>query len=170
MIGLYPLRNATDVSATPSAVSSLLSSLSATVATTLPNFPLSTPSYTTPAYAFNTSVPAQVGKIVSSGLATSTYSPIMEYSAFNVSALPTVSPSPTLFTFLLTDASGLIHTSTSTRSVPSVMLGVPPGWSAGSALRTSFVASAAPGVLIWTLLYITDIFTLITCVSLESVI
>jgi hypothetical protein len=158
MIGLYPLRNATDVPETPSAVSSILSSLSATVATTLPNFPLSTPSYTTPAYAFNTSVPAQAGKIVSSGLATSTYSPIVQHSVFNVSALPTVSPSPTVFTFMLTDASGLIHTSTSTRSVPSVVLGVPPGWSAGSALQTSYFTTAVLGIIIWTLIYVTDIF------------
>jgi hypothetical protein len=157
MIGLYPLQNATNVSETSGAVSSILSSLSATVATTLPNFPLATPSFTTPLYAFNTSVPAQVGKIVSSGLATSTYSPIVQHDVFNVSALPTVSPSPTVFTFILTDASGLPHTSTSTISLPSVALGVPPGWSAGSALHISFVASAVPGLVIWTLIYITDI-------------
>ncbi|KAF8227298.1 acid protease [Tricholoma matsutake] len=159
MIGLYPLRNATDVPEIPSAVSSTLSSLSATVATTLPNFPLSTPSYTTPAYAFNTSVPAQVGEVVSSGLATSTYSPIMQHSVFNLSALPTVSPSPTVFTLLLTDSSGVIHTSTSTHPAPSIMLGVPPGWSAGHVPRTSFFASAVPVVLFWTFLYMTDIFT-----------
>ena len=157
MIGLYPLQNATNLPETPNAISSILSSLSATVATTLPNFPLATPSYTTPAYVFNTSVPAQVGKIVSSGLATSTYSPIVQHSVFNVSALPTVSPSPTVFTFMLTDASGLIHTSTSTLSLPSVVLGVPPGWSAGSALPIPFVASTIPGLVIWTLIYITDI-------------
>lgn len=158
MIGLYPLWNATNLPETPSAVSSILSSLSATVATTLPNFPLSMPSYTAPAYVLNTSVPAQVGKIVSSGLATSTYSPIVQHSVFNISALPTVSPSPTVFTFILTDASGLIHTSTSTLSLPSVVLGVPPGWSAGSALQTSFVTSAVPGLVVWTLKYVTDIF------------
>lgn len=159
MIGLYPLRNATDVPETPSAVSSILSSLSATVATTLPNFPLSTPSYTAPAYIFNTSVPAQVGMIVSSGLATSTYSPIIQHNVFNVSALPTVSPSPTVFTLLLTDASGVIHTSTSTHPAPSFTLGVPPGSSAGYVLRTSFFASAVSCVLLWTSFYITDIFT-----------
>src|ERR1700733_14094728 len=58
LIGLYALSAANATIETPEAVSAFLSSESATLATTLPNFILSTPTYTTPLYTFNTSVTA----------------------------------------------------------------------------------------------------------------
>lgn len=134
-IGFYPLTNNNTSNVSANAISSFLSSISATVATTLPNSLLSTPTYTTPAYAFNTSVSVSVGGIVSSALATSTYSPIFAHSTINLTAIPTVSPSPTLETFVLTDAAGYVTTSTSSLSTASVTFGLPPGWSAGTTLR-----------------------------------
>ncbi|CAL1716742.1 unnamed protein product [Somion occarium] len=132
MVGFYPLRNASAPPETPDVISSFFSSVSATIATTLPNFVLPTPSFTTPPYAFNTSFSAPAGKIVSSGLATSTYSAALGTHHLNVSAIPTVSPSPTLATFILTDAAGHVSTSISTAVLPSVTLGAPPGWSNGA--------------------------------------
>ncbi|KDQ59263.1 hypothetical protein JAAARDRAFT_657647 [Jaapia argillacea MUCL 33604] len=127
MIGLYPLNNASALPETPAFISSFLSSASATIATALPNFVLATPTYTTPPYAFNTSIPASLGEIVSSDLALSTYSPLLERTA-NATGIPTVSPSPTRATLILTDPQGDVFTSISTASIPSVTLGVPPGW------------------------------------------
>ncbi|KAG1866830.1 acid protease [Suillus subluteus] len=129
MIGLYPCNNA---SAPVQPFSVVESSLSVTIATTLPNFVLSTPTYTTPSYAFNTSVPAVYGEIVQSELATSTYSPLMGTLAVNATALPQVTGAYTLF---VTNANGAVVTSTSHISQPSVTLGVPPGWS-GAASRS----------------------------------
>lgn len=127
MIGLYPLYAANTTLETPAAVSSFLASESATIATTLPNFPLSTPSYSTPAYLFNTSVTA----LASTGQATSTYSAILGSGTRkpNATALPTLDGLGNLATLVLTDSLGLIHTSTSTIAQPSVTLGEPPGWS-----------------------------------------
>ncbi|OCH95384.1 acid protease [Obba rivulosa] len=133
MIGLYPLNNASAPIESPEAVASFFSSASATVATTLPNFVLSTPSFTTPPYAFNTSVTAPPGLIVSSGLATSTYSPVLNTRHLDATALPTLSPSPTLFTLIQTNSAGQIVTSVSTALAPSVTLGQPPGWTSGAA-------------------------------------
>jgi len=141
MIGFYPLRNASDVTGSSASVASFLSSISATVATTLPNFPLSTPSYTTPPYGLNSSIFAPVGGIVSSALATSTYSPIFSNGIVNASALPTISPSPTLATFILTNPAGVVTTSISTVSVVTVTLGVPPGWNAGTLLRVPLLST-----------------------------
>ncbi|EMD34064.1 hypothetical protein CERSUDRAFT_117574 [Gelatoporia subvermispora B] len=139
MIGLYPLNNASAPVESPDAVASFLSSASATVATTLPNFVFSTPSFTTPPYAFNTSVKAPPGLIVSSGLATSTYSPVLNTRHPDATALPIVSPSPTLFTLIQTNANGQIITSISTASAPSITLGEPPGWTSGaSRISTGF--------------------------------
>lgn len=138
MIGFYPLSNTTTPSESQADISSFLSSMSATVATTLPNSLLYTPSYTTPAYTFNTSVTASIGGIVSAALATSTYSAIFGTSLSHVAAataIPTVSPSPTLATLILTNDAGFVTTSTSSLVESSVTLGVPPGWSAGFALR-----------------------------------
>ncbi|KZT22353.1 acid protease [Neolentinus lepideus HHB14362 ss-1] len=135
MVGLYPLNNATAPVESPAQVSAFLSSASVTIATTLPNYLLSTPSYTTPAFAFNTSIPASIGEIVASDLATSTYSPILVTQAYNASAIPTVSPSPTLLTLVITEASGQVVTSTSTAATASVTLGVPYGWSASAGSR-----------------------------------
>lgn len=133
MIGLYPCNNA---SAPVQPFSVVESSLSATIATTLPNFVLSTPTYTTPSYAFNTSVPAVYGEIVQSELATSTYSPLMGTLAVNATALPQVTGVYTLF---VTNSNGAVVTSTSHISQPSVTLGVPPGWS-------SAASRSVPGV------------------------
>ncbi|TFK47833.1 acid protease [Heliocybe sulcata] len=135
MVGLYPLNNATAPVESPAQVSALLSSASATVATTLPNYLLPTPSYTTPAFIFNTSISASIGQIVTSDLATSTYSPILAAPAANLSAIPTVSPSPTLLTVVTTDGSGQVITLTSTAATASVTLGVPYGWSASASSR-----------------------------------
>ena len=132
MIGFYPLYAANTTLETPATVSSFLSSESATIATTLPNFPLSTPSYTTPAYLFNTSITA----LASTGQATSTYSPILGGGTYksNVTALPTLNGLGNLVTLVLTDSLGLIHTSTSTIAQPSVTLGKPPGWTGAAAI------------------------------------
>lgn len=162
LIGLYSLHNSTDTPDTPDSLASVLSSLSATVATTLPNFPLATPTYTTPAYAFNTSVSHAAKGIVTSGLATSTYQPIIGLqSMFNATALPALTPSPTLVTLVVTNSAGFIVTSTSTFTDPEVTLGVPPGWNAGSVLRTSFFAVAVPGLVMWMLVWDTDIFSFV---------
>ncbi|KAI6013505.1 acid protease [Pisolithus microcarpus] len=90
----------------------------ATVATTLPNYVLATPSYTTPPYTFNTSVPATFGEIVASELATSTYAPIL--------VSPTVYDA---YTMVYTNSEGQSVTSTYHVSDPTTALGVPPGWS-----------------------------------------
>ncbi|KAH8100850.1 acid protease [Cristinia sonorae] len=132
MIGLYPLRNATAPVQPFGEVQMFFSIASETVATTLPNFPLSTPSFTTPPYIFNSSVPAPVGEIVSSGLATSTYSAALGVHRPNATAIPTITPSPTLATFLITDPAGHIVTSISTALQASITLGQPPGWSGAS--------------------------------------
>ncbi|RDB25730.1 Aspartic protease [Hypsizygus marmoreus] len=160
LIGLYPLHNGTQPPETPDYVASVLSSLSATVATTLPNFLLPTPTYTTPAYAFNTSISHATKGIVTSGLATSTYRPILgNQNIFNATALPAITPSPTLATFLLTNSAGLVVTSVSTFTPPEVTLGVPPGWNgAPSSLHATFMAVILPALLVsWTLIYSTDI-------------
>jgi len=133
MIGLYPLNNASAPVEPPEAVASFFSTASATVATALPNFVLSTPSFTTPPYAFNTSVKAPPGLIVSSGLAASTYSAVLNTRHPDATALPILSPSPTLFTFIQTNPAGQLVTSVSTATPPSITLGEPPGWTSGAA-------------------------------------
>ena len=131
MVGLYPLNNASAPAQQPTEVSSFFSAATQIVGTTLPNFPLATPSFTTPPYAFNTSVDAEPGEIVSSGLAVSTYSPVLGTRRPNVTALAVVTPSPTLFTYILTDGSGHVVTSISTAPAPDITLGTPPGWTNG---------------------------------------
>ncbi|KAI0734297.1 acid protease [Fomitopsis betulina] len=131
LIGLYPLRNSTAAVQSPSVVSSVFSAASATVETSLPNYLVPTPTYTTPAYIFNTSVTAPPGLLVSSGLGASTYSPVLGTGYLNISAIPAVVPSPTLLTFLITESGG-VSTSVSTASQPSITLGVPPGWTSGA--------------------------------------
>lgn len=130
MIGLYPLNNASDPVESLETLESYFSAVSTVVPTTLPNFFLSTPTFTTPPYTFNASVTAPPGEIVDSGLATSTYSPVLEH--LNASAISFLSPSPTLFTFILTDPAGQLSTSVSTAAQPSVTLGTPPGWTSGA--------------------------------------
>lgn len=131
MVGLYPLRNSTAPVQSPSVVNAYFSSASATIDTELPNYLLPTPTYTTPPYVFNTSVTAPPGLVVSSGLATSTYSPVLDVASVNATALPTLEPSPTLFTFIIT-YSGSVSTSVSTASQASITLGEPPGWTSGA--------------------------------------
>ncbi|KAF8632240.1 hypothetical protein AX15_001990 [Amanita polypyramis BW_CC] len=159
MIGLYSPNNGTNATETSADISSFMSSESATIATTLPNFVLLNPTYTTPPYALNSSVPAVVGGIVATGLATSTYSPIVGQSIFNVTALPIISPSPTLMTLIITNSYGQLSTSISTYATPSVKLGVPPGWNGSGALRApGLFASAVPCyIFMWTLVYILDL-------------
>ncbi|PIL35571.1 hypothetical protein GSI_02299 [Ganoderma sinense ZZ0214-1] len=134
MIGFYPLSNATAISQTPDEVVSFLSSASATVSTTLPNFLLSTPTYSTPSYTFNASLAASAtpGKIATTGLATSTYSPLLNVHDRNATAIQTLSPSPTVLTLILTDASGHTVTTTSTASQRSITLGLPSELSNGA--------------------------------------
>ncbi|KAG7451143.1 acid protease [Guyanagaster necrorhizus] len=131
MIGFYPLKNATNTTESAALISSFLSSASATVATTLPNSLLSTPTYTTPPYTFNSSFSAPTGGIVSTELANSTYSPIFAEYATNISAMPTIAPTNALETYIITDTSGVVTTITSTASIASVTLGIPPGWISG---------------------------------------
>lgn len=134
MIGLYPLYAANVTIESASDVLSFLASESATIATTLPNFILPTPTYSTPAYAFNTSVTAPVGEIVSSGLATSTYNALLG-TYHNATALPAVAGLGVFATVVTTDTAGLIHTFTSAIARPSIVLGVPPGWNAATHIR-----------------------------------
>lgn len=143
MIGLYPLSNVT----TPvdyGLVSAFLASESATVATTLPNGVLSSPSYTTPTYSFNTSVPWEPGQIVSSELATSTYSPVFGGSKLksNDPSIPMISLSPTVATFIVTESGGAVVTQTSTVARSSDTLGKPPGWNGATS------KSRAPTILV----------------------
>lgn len=149
MIGLYPLNptNTTPTATSEASLSALFSSLSLTVATALPNSLISAPMYTTPTYLFNTSVPTSAPV---TGLATSTYAPLfftinggaVGAEKFNISALPQVSPSPTRATLILTDSSGVVHTSTSFAPTQSPQLGVPYGWDSGAqALRANLGTS-----------------------------
>lgn len=159
MIGFYPRANTTAPVVPESAaeVASFLASYSATVATTLPNFLLATPSPTVPPYTFNTSVPATRGELVQSGLATSTYKPLLASKHTNATALPAITPSPTVATFILTDTSGHTLTSVSTAPQISVTLGVPEGWSVSGAPRartewTAVAAGACAAALAWGIL------------------
>jgi hypothetical protein len=140
LIGLYPRRSASAVPMSPASLSALFSSLTLTVPTTLPNYVVPTPTLTTPPYTFNSSVPTSV--LALSDLATSTYSPLIEeivgatVEKLNVTSLPEVKPRPTLATYLVTDASGAVHTTVSPVPTSSVVLGRPPGfYSAGKMLR-----------------------------------
>ncbi|KAK0469787.1 acid protease [Desarmillaria tabescens] len=158
MIGFYPLKNATNSTESVAMISSFLSSASATVATALPNSLLSTPTYTTPSYTFNSSISAPTGGIVATELANTTYSPIFAQYATNISAMPTIAPTDALETYIVTDTSGVVTTITSTASVASVTLGIPPGWTSGVVSlhtplsRTHFLCFLLPVAL----LYISD--------------
>ncbi|KAI0690006.1 aspartic peptidase domain-containing protein [Cytidiella melzeri] len=140
MIGLYPLRNGSASVQSPDIVEAFFSSVSATVTTDLPNFLLPTPSISAPPYAFNASITAPQGKVVQSGLATSTYSPaLLTANHINQTAILTVSPSPTILTFVIT-TNGELITSISAAATPS--LGQPPGWTSGSSRLTTRVPTA----------------------------
>ncbi|RDX57277.1 acid protease [Lentinus brumalis] len=133
MVGFYPLSNATTLTESVNSVSAFLASYSATVPTTLPNFLLSTPTVTTPSYTFNASISATPGKVVKTGLGTSTYSALLNSKHLNATAIPTLTPSPTVATLILTDTSGHTLTTTSTAFHRSITLGVPEGWQGNSA-------------------------------------
>lgn len=162
LIGLYPLR--TDVNSTTqqntSDVLSILSANSATVQTTLPNFLVPTPSFTTPPFAFNTSVAGSVGAIVSSGLANRTYTALFgqKTALANTSALPTITPPPTVATIVTTDASGDVTTILSTHPVAQVTLGLPAGWvQGGSAVVQAPLLTAS--VLIFATLFVAQSYS-----------
>lgn len=137
LIGLYPLRPVGSVPLPPASLSALFSSLSLTVPTTLPNFLVPTPTYTTPPYLFNSSVPTSV--VAMSDLATSTYSPLIVEvlngvtQKLSLTTLPEVTPTPTAATLLLTDSSGAVHTTVSALPISTVVLGRPPGSSSAAA-------------------------------------
>ncbi|KAJ3767617.1 acid protease [Lentinula raphanica] len=159
VIGLYPLSNITTPEST-SVINSFLASASEVVGTTLPNSLLITPTPTTPAYSLNTSIPAATGAIVQTALANSTYSPIFgavtaipDSATLNLSAIPLITPSPTVATYTVTNSAGMISTSVSHISVPSIVLGVPPGWSnAGIAVRAPAFVSLLLSVALPSLL------------------
>ena len=131
MIGLYALNNATTPTESPQEIASYFSSISETIATSLPLSSLPAPTYTTPPYAFNLSYTASPGLIVSSGLGASTYSALLGFATPNVTAIPTVTPRQTLFTFFVTEGTA-VSISVSTALPPSVTLGEPPGWSSSA--------------------------------------
>lgn len=56
----------------------------------------------------------------------------------NVSALPTIDPTPEVVTFTITNAVGVVATSVSTVPVAVFTLGVPPGWRSNSSTRSNF--------------------------------
>ncbi|KAH8831916.1 acid protease [Flagelloscypha sp. PMI_526] len=133
-IGLYRLNAITSTPQTEGQVNAFFSSISATVPTTLPNQVLPSQTYITPTYLFNSSVSAPTGGIVSSNLATSTYSALLkqETGKYNASAIPTISPVPSVATIVLTNSMGAVTTETQTKVFASVTLGVPPGWTNGA--------------------------------------
>ncbi|KAF8256813.1 aspartic peptidase domain-containing protein [Lactarius quietus] len=120
-IGIYPLQPPSATPLSPASLSAFFSSLSLTVPTTLPNYVVPTPNLTTSSYIFNTSVPTAV--IALSGLATSTYSPLIENvvggvtSPLVVTALPVVTPERYAASALTTS---------------SVALGRPPGYNSAN--------------------------------------
>jgi len=135
VIGLYALNNATTLQQDPTFVSSFFSVNTATIATTLPNSLLSPPTYTTPPYALNTSVTAEPGEIVLSELGTSTYSPMIGTMATpRPTVVPLVTLSPSVITLLVTNGGGT-STTVSTVQDSQPTLGIPYGWSSGSAGR-----------------------------------
>jgi len=157
-IGLYPLKNLTASITTSSPVQSQSSASftpQTTIQTVLPNSLMSTPTFSTPPYAFNTSIPASIGGIVQSGLATSTYRAILAHAhattGFHGSAIPTISLSPSI-TVITTDG----VTTTSTLSASAVHFGIPPGWS--SAQRTQSLGTMLAIILGVQLILVCDLF------------
>ncbi|KAH6913070.1 aspartic peptidase domain-containing protein [Coprinopsis sp. MPI-PUGE-AT-0042] len=138
LIGFYSIRNETlaqNITQTPEELASFFSAHSATVTTTLPNFLLATPSYTTPPYALNSSIYAPIGAVVTSDLATSTYSALFgTFTTFNASAIPTISPNQSFHT--LTDSAGRLTVSASLEADITEGLGIPPGWPQSSGSRS----------------------------------
>jgi len=131
-IGLYPLASPNATVETAEQISAFLSSQSATLATTLPNYILATPTQTTPPYTFNASVTASAGQIQNTGLATASYSPLLGGKKPNLTALPEVYGVATGATLVITDSSGTTKTYTTSIPQSSVTLGTPPGWTSSA--------------------------------------
>ncbi|KAN0092782.1 hypothetical protein V8E55_003566 [Tylopilus felleus] len=150
MIGLYALLNSSKPVEPPATVSAFFASESATLATTLPNYVLATPTYTTPPYAFNTSVGATLGEIVDSELGTSTYLPMVVSPAIGATVLPKVSDQ---YTLIETNSQGLTITTTYHLMQPTVVLGEPPGWNGAmmpvTPLGISLLVAVCAGVWIF---------------------
>lgn len=142
MVGFFPLNNATAPVESPADVDSFFSSASATVTTVLPNVVLSTPAPSTPSYLFNSSIPAPTGKIMSTGLGTSTYIPALNTRHRNATLIPTVTPSPSLVTFIVT-SDGQVVTSVSTVTPPMITLGQPAGWNLSNGNAALCVTASA---------------------------
>lgn len=141
VVGLYTLNNQTTLHQNSSFLSSYFSVNTATIATTLPNSLLSTPSYTTPPYALNTSVTAEPGEIVSSELGMSTYSPMIGTTPTpQPTAIPMVSLSQDVVTLIVTNHDG-VSTTVSTAQDNQQTLGVPYGWSSGCPGRYTIPSS-----------------------------
>lgn len=122
IIGFFPLTQSNNLTESSDEVSTFLSSISATIATTLPDSLLSTPTESVPSYIFNSSIAAPTGGIVTSALGASTYSPIFA-KATNLSAIPFITPTPTATTIFVTDASGVVSSTVIIQ--PSIVLGAP---------------------------------------------
>ncbi|KZP23786.1 acid protease [Athelia psychrophila] len=131
-IGLYPLASPNATVESAAQIAAFLSSQSATIATTLPNIAIATPTYTTPPYTFNASITASAGQIVSTGLGAAAYTPLIGGKRPNVTALPQVFGVPNGATLVITDSSGTLQTITTAAQQPSITLGNPPGWSSSA--------------------------------------
>lgn len=139
-MGLYPLHNSMTLTGNASLLSSVFSSLSATVATTLPPVLLPTPSLTIPLYVFNTSVTPfpTLGQTlpIQSDNGNNSYTPLFTHAPSaspglvllkNASALPVINAPSSVSTVITTDH-GETHTLTSTiQPIPTRILGLPPG-------------------------------------------
>ena len=147
-MGLYPLHNAITLQQDPTFVHSFISSNSETIVTTLPNSLLLPPSYTTPPYALNTSVTVQPGEIALSELGTSTYSPMIGTIATpKPTAVPLVTLTPTVITLIVTN-NGSVSTTVSTAPGDQATLGIPYGWTSGSAGQCNKPSLVTTGLLL----------------------
>ncbi|KAF9477924.1 acid protease [Pholiota conissans] len=158
LIGLYPLQNATNSTQpqTPDAIASFISANSETVTTTLPNFILPTPTFTTPPYALNTSVSTTLGGILTSGLANGTYSALFgqKTTLANTTAMPMITPPPTVVTLVVTDAGGDVSTTTSSRVMMSVTLGLPSANGAVSMPIPPMMQALSCILIVWATLFV----------------
>ncbi|KAI0034553.1 aspartic peptidase domain-containing protein, partial [Vararia minispora EC-137] len=130
VIGFYPLQPSNATSPlqplAQQSLSALFSSLSLTVATTLPNSLLSTPTPTVPSYIFNTSV--ATSSPVQSDLAASTYAPIFRSGRLaDITDLPELVPGQVTIT-----SDGVVITSTVLPPTQSASLGSYPGQPSGA--------------------------------------
>lgn len=139
MIGLYSSQaNGTVPTPIPQpSLSAMFSSLSMTVATNLPNALLPTPTYTTPSYVFNTSVPTR--SPIQNDLATSTYHPLLASGkSVDANDLPLLVPGQ----IVLTSSNGAVYTSTQPPATATASLGYYPGQQISRAGETRVVTLA----------------------------